>query len=146
MELKKTVKEKGTGVLGIFSGIASFLGSYQVCHSACLALISLLSLVGITVAGMPLLFLTQVAIPFWITAFVLFIITLVIQLKKGCMSNNMILFNGGVLVAGIPFAPFQKYSLFLWIIGGSIALLAVVFFVKDKITKMKSRNKAKKED
>ena len=70
MELKKTVKEKGTGVLGIFSGIASFLGSYQVCHSACLALISLLSLVGITVAGMPLLFLTQVAIPFWITAFV----------------------------------------------------------------------------
>lgn len=141
MELKKTVKEKGTGILGIFSGITSFLGSYQVCHSTCIAIISLLSLVGITIVGMPLLFLTQVAVPFWIGAFVLFGITLGIQLKKKCMSNNLILFNGGVLIAGIPFAPFQNYSIFLWIIGGSLAALSIAFFIKDKLH---SRKEVKK--
>ena len=117
------------------SGTMSFLGGYQVCHNICLGIIALLSLVGITLVGMPLLFLTKVPIPFWTAAVVLFIITLIFYFKKKCISKNLIILNAGIIVAGIPFKAVQNYASIFWIIGGILVILSLLFYIHGKITK-----------
>lgn len=133
----KYIKEKITGILGSLSSSVSFLGSWQICHNVCLGIIALLSIVGITVTGMPLLFLTTIAKPLWIVAFILLIITILVYLQKKCISHNLILFNSGVIIAGIPFQSLQKFSLLFWLTGGFIALLGISLFIKDKLRRKK---------
>src|SRR3989344_4469447 len=97
------IKEKFTVMAGSLSGAASILGSWQVCHNVCLGLIVLLSFIGIAVAGMPLLFLTKIALPVWILAVFLLSISLFIYIKKKCISGKLLLFNTGLITAGTPF-------------------------------------------
>ena len=75
-------KGKALTVTSSVSGVMGFLGGYQVCHNICLGIIALLSIIGITLVGMPLLFLTKVAVPFWIAATFLFVISLIFLLAK----------------------------------------------------------------
>ena len=130
-----TIKERLVTISGSISGIMGFLGGYQVCHNVCLGIIALLSLIGITIVGMPLLFLTKVAIPFWIAALFLFLISLIFYLKGGCISRNLILFNGGIIIAAVPFEALRRFSLIFWIIGGSIILISIILFIKDRVIK-----------
>ena len=129
----KYFKEKLAGTTGTISGVAGVLGSWQVCHNVCLGLIALLSVVGITVVGMPLLFLTKIAVPLWIAAFVLLLITIGFYLKKGCISGRLIIINSGLVIAGIPFKILQPFLVFFWIIGGMLGILGISLFIKDKI-------------
>ena len=71
IKVANKVKEKFVGIAGSVSGVTSFLGSWQVCHNLCLGLIAFLGILGITIVGMPLIFLTKIAIHFWIVAIVL---------------------------------------------------------------------------
>ncbi|MBI2148922.1 hypothetical protein HYU23_04530 [Candidatus Woesearchaeota archaeon] len=130
---KTKLIEKTGGISSALSGSMSFLGSYQVCHNLCLGVIALLSIIGITVAGMPLLFLTKIAIPFWIAAVILFTITLFFYLKKKCISRNLIIFNLGILIAGIPFPKLQNYSVIFWIMGGTLILVSLLLCIKNKL-------------
>lgn len=129
------LKERIAGAIGSVSGIASVLGSWQICHNVCLGLIALLSVIGITLTGMPLAFLTTVAVPIWSIAFVLLIVTLGFYFTKKCISGKLIIFNSGLIIAGIPFQPLQNYSIFLWVIGGILATTGIILFIKDKINK-----------
>src|SRR3989338_3695526 len=97
----KAAKERLIGATGTVSGAASILGSWQVCHSVCLGIISMLSMIGIVVVGMPLLFLTKLAIPFWTLAVILLAVALWMYFTKKCISRNLLLINSGLLVAGI---------------------------------------------
>ena len=115
--------------LGSLSGIASVLGSWQVCHNVCLGLIAMLGLIGITLQGMPLLFLTQLAIPFWTVAFLLWIFTLYMYIKRSCISTKMLTLNTGLLIAGFPF--FQ--TILIWIAGGSMVGAAASMHIRDKV-------------
>lgn len=133
------LKEKLVGVSGSLSGITGFLGSYQVCHNVCLSVISILGALGVTVVGMPLLFLTKVAVPFWIAASVLLFLTLVIYFRKRCISNRLILFNSGLIVAGTPFKSLQQFSLLFWFIGGFLAMLSLGLYFKNKLAKVKNK-------
>ncbi|HLC96169.1 MAG TPA: hypothetical protein VJH97_02515 [Candidatus Nanoarchaeia archaeon] len=133
--MKKTnqvIQEKIVGATGGITGAASILGSWQVCHNACLGIIALLSLIGITVVGMPLLFLTKLAVPFWIAAVILLSITVGFYLKKKCISKNLIMLNSGLIIAGIPFQSLQKFSVFFWVTGGALASIAIGFFIKER--------------
>lgn len=130
-----SLKDKLVSASGSASGLTSFFGSYQVCHNLCLTTIALLSLIGITVVGMPLLFLTKVAVPFWAAAVALLLITVWIYLKKRCISEKLIIFNSGLIVAGIPFQPLQKFSPIFWSIGGVLLTLSLMLLIKDKIVK-----------
>ncbi|MBS3152450.1 hypothetical protein J4230_03510 [Candidatus Woesearchaeota archaeon] len=127
-------KEKISTGTSIFSGIISFLGGYQVCHNVCLGIIALLSIIGITVVGMPLLFLQKFAIPFWIAAALLLGITLFFYFKKKCISSNMIIINLGIIIASIPFNFLQDYVKMFWIMGGIIVLVGIsnIFMKKKK--------------
>ena len=134
-EPKNLIMEKAASFSSSISGALSFLGGYQVCHNVCLGIIALLSLIGITIVGMPLLFLTKVAIPFWTAAVLLFAITLALYFKKKCISKNLLMFNSGIIIAGIPFKAVQSYSIILWIIGGTLVVLSFLFYIKGKIRK-----------
>ena len=128
----KWAKEKLIGATGSASGAASILGSWQICHNICLGLIALLGILGITVTGMPLLFLTQIAVPIWLVAVGLLLVTAYLYIRKRCISNRLLLFNSGLILAGVPFQPLQRFSLFFWIAGGAIAAAGIVLFIRDK--------------
>ena len=126
----KNTKEKILQTSGSISGATSILGSWQVCHNICLGIIAVLAAIGITVTGMPLLFLTKVAIPFWIAALALLFIITIIYFKKKCISNKLIMFNSGLIIAGIPFS--QKFSKLFLVVGSIIAVLGLILFVKER--------------
>lgn len=93
----------------------------------------MLSAVGITVVGMPLLFLTQYAVYFWSAAVLLLIPTLIIYWKnRKCMSSNLIIFNVGIVIVSIPFVQFP-FQIALWMIGGALILYTVSIFLKSRI-------------
>lgn len=127
------IKEKAVSAGSMISGSASILGSYQICHSLCLSAITLLSLIGITVTGMPLLFLTKVAIPFWIAGFSLLAI-MVILAKYDILhfSNKLMLANIGLLTAGVPFERLVQFQKFFWIMGAMIVVASIVWALVDK--------------
>ena len=130
------IKEKILGVSGSLTGTLSFLGNYSVCHNVCMALAAFLTFLGFSVAGMPLLFLTRVAIPFWVAAVSLLIIMLALNYKKIVhLSSKMLLFNSGLIIAGIPFQLVQLFDYIFWIIGGVLVILSAWWFIYDKIKK-----------
>lgn len=53
------IKEKILGVLGIGTGGLGGAGAIGACHALCTGAISALGLIGISVTGMPLMFLNQ---------------------------------------------------------------------------------------
>ncbi|MBS3101932.1 hypothetical protein J4458_00615 [Candidatus Woesearchaeota archaeon] len=138
---KKFIVEKATSFSSSLSGALSFLGGYQVCHNVCLGIIALLSFIGITIVGMPLLFLQKVAIPFWTAAVLLFAITLIFYFKKKCISKNLLMLNSGIIIAGVPFKALQSYLAIFWIIGGTLFVLSLLFYIKGKFQKNKIKIK-----
>lgn len=129
----KGIKEKIIGLTGSASGITSVLGSWQICHNVCLGLVALLGVIGITVVGMPLAFLTKVAVPFWTAAFGLLLIIIFLYFKKRCISIKQIMFNSGLIIAGTPFQAIENFRILFWIVGGSLVFVSVSLFVKGKI-------------
>ena len=131
-----SIKEKFLGASGGLTGSLSVLGSYQVCHSACLALISLLTFLGFTVAGMPLIFLTKVAVPFWTLALALLITTVILKYGKNMQFlGKIILLNSGLIIAGTPFEQVRKFNYIFWIVGGSLVIFSIAWYVYEKIEK-----------
>lgn len=136
---RKTISEKKgramSAVTGL-SGTLSFLGGWQVCHNVCLGIIALLSVVGITVVGMPLFFLTQYTVYFWSLAVLILIPTILMYWRnRKCMSVKLILFNIGIVIASVPFAGLQPYQPVFWLIGGMLVISAVWMFLKPRFRK-----------
>lgn len=130
------VKERILGAFGSLTGSLSFLGGYQVCHNLCMGLISVLTFLGFAVAGMPLLFLTKVAIPFWIIAFSLLIITIILKYKKIInISDKVVMLNSCLIIAGIPFQQLQQFNYIFWIIGGVLIVLSIGWYFYGKFKK-----------
>ena len=130
------IKDKILGASGSLTGSLSFLGSYQVCHNACLALVAFLTFLGFTVAGMPLLFLTKVAIPFWIAAVLLLSIMMILKYKKIIrISDKVILLNSGLIIAGVPFQQVQNFNYVFWIAGGVLVIFSVGWYIYGKVKK-----------
>ena len=133
MEIKVGEKVSSSG--SIIASVMSFLGGYQVCHSVCLVIISVLSLFGIVIVGMPLAFLQTVKIPIWLVAFVLLIATLLFYFKKKCISRNLLILNAGVIIAGVPFDFLNDYLFIFWIIGGILVLISIYLFIVGRLKK-----------
>ena len=130
------IKNKILSASGSLTGALSFLGGYQICHNACLALISLLAILGFTVAGMPLLFLTNFAVLFWTLALALLITTVILKYGKNMQfSGKIILLNSGLIIARTPFQQMQQFNYILWIIGGSLVAFSICWYIYDKIKK-----------
>jgi hypothetical protein len=130
--MAKNMEEKLITASGTLSGATSVLGSWQVCHSVCLGIIALLSVIGITLVGMPLLFLTKIALPLWSLALAILMLTVILYLKKKCISKKMIVFNSGLLIAGVPFQSLQRFSIVFWITGGLVTSFATLWYIKER--------------
>ena len=115
------VQERVVGITGSVSGAASVLGSWQVCHSVCLAIIAFLGLLGITIVGMPLAFLTTIAVPLWLVAVVLLGVTALLYFMKRCVPVHLLLLNTGLVTAGVPFSAVEPFRPVFWIVGGGVA-------------------------
>ena len=131
---KKVSKKPKAKFFNLFSGVSgslSFLGGWQVCHNLCLGIIALLSLIGITIIGMPLLFLQQYNVYFWSVAVLLLIPTLAMYWKnKKFMSSRLLLFNLGIILAAVPFIELQDYMVFFWFFGGALIFYSLMMFAK----------------
>src|SRR3989344_5277009 len=132
-------KEKLLGLFGSLSGVTSLFGSWQICHNICLGLVALLSVIGISVAGLPLYFLNQYAVPLWGVAFGFLLINIGVYFLKKCISGKLILFNSGLILAGTPFKLVQDYAVLLWVIGGLLAGIAIMLFIKERLERRKLR-------
>jgi len=117
------------------SGCASILGSWQICHNVCTALIAFLATFGIALQGMPLLFLNRFQWPLWIVAVALFGLLLLVRVgaRMRCITTRGMVGNIGLLLAGLPFAG-------EWVAGartaGLVLVLGVlVWYLKDLIVK-----------
>lgn len=135
------LKQRMVGITGSLSGVTSVLGSWQVCHTICLGLVGALGLIGITISGMPLFFLTTIAVPVWSMAAFLLAITVYLHVRKKCLPRSLLLFNSGILIAGIPFASLSQSRPVFWIVGGLIAAGGVALFIRQKITKNRTEEK-----
>jgi len=131
------IKKKTIGAMGSISGGVSILGSMQVCHSLCMGIIVILGVIGITLTGMPLLFFTKIAVPIWIIAMILLSIIFYLYLKKPCISKNLLFFNSGLLIAGIPFKELQSFRIEFWVVGGLFAIIGIGLYVKERISNEK---------
>lgn len=125
--MENTFKMKLMKIASSASGMASILGSYQICHNLCMTAVTALALIGITIIGMPLLFLQSIATPFWIIAAVMLAVMIVLKATKlGCISGNALLFNTGIIITGTPFL--QQYNKIIWTIGGILVLISIIIF------------------
>ncbi|MBI4210959.1 MAG: hypothetical protein HY544_05665, partial [Candidatus Diapherotrites archaeon] len=136
-ELKAAVGQKTTTAAGAASGAASILGSWQVCHNVCLGLIALLGIIGITVTGMPLLFLTKIAVPAWLAAVALLGVTVYMYARHRCISPNLLILNSGLIIAGVPFQQGLSLQPLWWSMGGAVALGGVALFIRERISRRK---------
>ena len=134
--------EKLVSVTGSVAGSTSVLGSWQVCHSICLGIVWLLGIVGITVSGMPLFFLTKIAIPIWIVAVGIFAVTFSLYFFKRCISKTLLLFNAGVLLAGVPFPQVSGARFLFWIGGGALVFWAGILFLQKKLLRRKNHGQS----
>ncbi len=132
---EQKLKTNVVSAVGSASGISSILGSWQICHSICLWTIALLGIVGIAVSGMPLFFLTKITIPLWGVALGLYVLTGYWYFTRKCVSKKMLFFNGGIIFMGIPFSLVEPIRPLIWIIGGSLALVGLLLFIKEKTRK-----------
>lgn len=131
--VKNHKKDKYFSYLSSLSGVSGAFSSYQVCHSICLGIIALLSLIGITLTGFPLLFLLKIALPLWSIALVLFGVSIILYIKhKDCMPKNLLIFNFGAIIVGIPFENLAFLRAYFFIIGFSIIIFSLYLIIKKR--------------
>ncbi len=122
-----STKNRLVSAAGGFSGASSVLSSWQICHNICLGTIALLGSIGITLTGMPFMFLTKIAFPLWIIALILLSGITYLYLKHKCISKIWLIINYGLVIAGIPFM--QSYKTAFLIIGGLVVAGGIVSYV-----------------
>jgi len=126
-------KEKYLNYFSSFSGFSGVFSSYQVCHSICLGVIALLSLIGITLTGLPFLFLQKLALPLWTIALALFAISLFIYIKhKHHAIKNLLTFNFGAIIVGVPFENLSFLRNYFLVIGFSIITFSLYLIIKKR--------------
>ncbi|MBI4095820.1 MAG: hypothetical protein HY438_03105 [DPANN group archaeon] len=119
-----TAANAAVGGMGIIS-------SYNVCHSLCMGIIAVLSVFGIFITGMPLFFLTKYQLYFWTFGIIILAVAVGLYFWKGpCISKKMIAANGGLLLAGFPFA--RGYEFIFMVIGFGIVLIIVLMYLFER--------------
>lgn len=131
--IKNHKKDKYFSYLSSFTGASGVFSSYQVCHSICLGVIALLSLIGITLIGFPLLFLQKWALPLWGAALLLFGISIILYLKYKHISKNLLIFNFGAIIIGIPFEKLAFLRNYFLAIGFSIIIFSLYLIIKKRM-------------
>lgn len=129
------------GGMNAAAGGMGIISAHNVCHAICESLVGVAAVFGITGIGLPLAFLTDYNIYFWAMAFAFLLIGLALLVSKKCISKNMMVFNGGIVLIGVPFSFLSPILPAFWIGGSGLVLLSVYNFAKGKINKRKKKYK-----
>lgn len=136
--MKQFITSAKVKILESFSSVSAFFAtlgsSFQLCHSICMAAIAALAVIGIAITGMPLLFLFQYNVYLWGIAVLFLIPSVIMFLKAPKCSKTLLVFNIGVVIAGIP-STLINLQPFSWIAGGLIVLAAFGLFLHSKFRK-----------
>lgn len=117
------IKEKITSIVSSLTGLSGAASSYNICHSICLAVVAMLSIIGITVSGLPLMFLQTLAPYLWTIGLIFLLFTIYLYYTKKCISEKLLTANAGFMIIGFPFIQ----SIFLWILGMPIVVAAILW-------------------
>ncbi len=115
---------KAITCISTVSGVASFLGAYNVCHGLCMAIIAVLAGIGILIVGMPFAWLQPYSIYLWFLAIGLLGLNLLLY-KRHCVSQRGVLFNIGVIILAVPFAIPLLLNIAFWLSGAFIIFAAI---------------------
>ncbi len=141
VQKENAVQGKAVSGMNAAAGGMGIISAHNVCHAICEGLVGFAAVFGITGIGMPLAFLTDYNIYFWAMAFAFLLIGLVLLVSKKCISKNMMLFNGGIVLAGVPFAFLNPVLPAFWIAGSGLVLFSAYGFLKQRISGNKQRKK-----
>lgn len=118
----KRVGKAETVATGV-TGTASIISAHNVCHAVCLGAVAVLSVFGIAISSTALMFLQDYNLLFWSMGLFFLIVSMILYLRLGCISKNVMAANAGIIIAGIPFFPAEQ--LMFWIVGGSVFLIVL---------------------
>jgi len=135
---QKGISKEASAVSSV-SAAVSVLGSWQICHTVCTAIIAALAIIGISINFMPLMFLTSLATPLWVVAVALFAVALYFYFTRGCIAKSLLVFNAGLIIAATPFA--QTAQLLYWVLGGSVAAFGLGMFLRQRSKGVKREKK-----
>ena len=102
-----------------------------------MTLVSFLTIIGISIVGMPLIFLQKISVPMWSIAVALLIVSYILKVKYAGISSNLLMLNTGLIIIGVPFKGVQLYAPLFWIMGGTTAAFAVVQMLLPKLPHLK---------
>ncbi len=125
---------KAVSGLNAAAGGMGIVSAHNVCHAICEGLVGIAAVFGITGIGMPLAFLTDYNVYFWAMAFAFLLIGVALLISKKCISRNMLYFNGGIVLAGVPFAFLNPVLPIFWIAGSGLVLFSVYSFLKQRLS------------
>jgi hypothetical protein len=114
-------KETLLGSVGGISGVSSIISSAQTCNNVCVSSFSALSMAGTATAGLPIFF-SYLALPAWWFGFALFAILAGLFIAGKGVKPGFLPLNGGILLAGVPFAAAHDSIKFFWLIGGLLVI------------------------
>ncbi len=130
---RKNKKEKKNmfGIFGSVSSAGSIVSAHNICHWLCLVAVAALSVFGIAVSSTVLMFLEEYTMLFWTMGVGFLAMSLFLYARNPkCISKNLIIFNTGLLVIGIPFL--SQFNLFFWLFGGTIVVLISGLYLKER--------------
>jgi hypothetical protein len=117
------------------------VSAHNVCHLLCTGAVAALSVFGITAsASGPLMFLESLSWPFWSMGLAVFAVTLVLlAMRPGCISRNLIAANGGLLLVGLPLSLPEATGLAIQATGAAVVGWAVVRSVRGRASRRQAR-------
>lgn len=131
MKSRRNKEGKFLGLAGTASGASGIISLHNVCHTVCLGVVAALSIFGIAVSSTALMFLQDYNLLFWSMGVFFLVLSLTLYAKLGkCISQRLIVFNAGLVLAGTPFLPALQIA--FWAAGFSIAVLVSLIYIKDK--------------
>ena len=77
------------------------------------------------------MFLQDYNLLFWNMGLLFLIISMILYMRLGCVSKNLMTANAGIIIAGIPFFP--NGQLAFWIVGGSIFIIVAGNYLMQKL-------------
>lgn len=132
---------KAVGTINAAAGGMGIISAHNVCHALCEGLVGIVAVFGITGIGMPLAFLTDYNIYFWAMAFAFLLIGFALLISRKCVSKNMMMFNGGIVLIGVPFSFLSPVLPAFWIGGSALVLFSIYNYTKGKINKRRKKYK-----
>src|SRR3989344_3290358 len=128
-KIQKTGKYASAGATAFTTlGITA----HNFCHYLCLGVVAMLTIAGVSVVGMPLMWLEVYAVYFWLMGLVFLGVSFyLLYTRPFCISRNAIMANSGLLVAAVPLKNVIGEPIYLfWIIGGVIFGYAAFLYLR----------------